>query len=144
MTRILDRLVNLQHRVEELLLFFQEVGASVEQLLRMPLLEYTKFHAELSEDEDQKFLTTILDTAAIVKINFLVTNKITQTYMEISKGYIMPGLNKFDFLGITTENQSERKLKLQELGDYERNATREVHEILDKVRFIHETNVYRS
>lgn len=45
--------------------------------------------------------------------------------MEISNDYIMPGLNKSD-LGITTENRSEMELKLQQVGEYERNTLRAV------------------
>ena len=141
--RVIKRLVDLQNRVQELLIFFRAIGNGVEKLDEIHNREFikqTELHVECGETESHTndylhLYEQTLQTAALVKKKFIIIHKIAQAYMEVSNKHIIPGFTIIDRLGLSATSLSKegRNQKLNELHDYKRNVGESVANITERV-----------
>ena len=141
--RVIKRLMELQNRVQDLLIFFKAIGNSVEKLAEIhnrEFMEQTELQVECGETESDTtdylhLRENTLQTAALVKQEFTIIPKIAQAYVEVSSKHIIPGFMIVDRLGLSATSLSEedRNQKLNELDDYKRNTSESVAEIMERV-----------
>jgi len=139
----LNRLMSIQQKVRNLLIFFTNIGSYVHLLAERAVdadndsfLTQIKMPIEMSLEERDAILDREVHLTAVdIKTRFLTMNKIAETYALASEHHILPG---FEIIGKMT--LSERFLsdgqvanKSEELTTYRDNATRDIRALVLKV-----------
>lgn len=129
----------LQQNVERLLLFFRGINDQVQNMVQFysdPLLEALEFGKSISEEErDEVYHEMVQKTALDVKVRFVIMQKLSQVYSEVSERHIIAGFNQVDRLSLLETSLSDEDVRARhdDLDEYRKAATDGIREVTDAV-----------
>lgn len=75
----------------------------------------------------------LLNTTLMIRGYFSVVFEVSRLYCEVSREYIIPGVNLIDSLGLS-QNRDITNQRNKELEHYKRSAVHAIRELAEKVR----------
>ncbi|KAL1630716.1 hypothetical protein SLS54_000587 [Diplodia seriata] len=137
----ISALSGLKEQITSLLRFFQGISAMVEFAARGPcrdLLETLETGIDRDETGAIAGITyrdfqkqVLLNTTLMIRGYFSVVFEVSRLYSQISREYIIPGINLIDSLGLS-QNRDITNQRNKELEHYKKSAVQAIRELAEK------------
>ncbi|KAF4540101.1 Ncu06413-like protein [Lasiodiplodia theobromae] len=137
----ISALSGLKEQITSLLRFFQGISGMVEFAARGPcrdLLETLETGIERDESGAIAGVTfrdfqkqVLLNTTLMIRGYFSVVFEVSRLYCDVSREYIIPGVNLIDSLGLS-QNRDITNQRNKELEQYKRSAVQAIRELAEK------------
>ena len=110
-------------------------GLNQEQIaVRHPLL-ITGFTLALTPSQNFNSCTNKL------YVYYTIAGDTSSTFAEVTRRYIMPGINKVDSLSSTKTQRADIEQMIEGIAQYSKDAQKEIHDLVEKVRDPPTTNL---